>query len=325
MFARVQPPLLFVLTLLLGAGLAPPAVGQQSELDAPPPPLGAPNPGLTLNSPLPLLRQPASARRDSDWVPVEVDENVPLVEPGSACNLDDFLSKAGARIQEFVANVERFAATQSLLHESFNKGGGVLGKEQRKYEYMVSVEEIRPHVLNVEEFQSSRSPMDFPGGIAAKGLPALLLIFHPYYADYFSMQCEGLASLNGKPAWQIYFRQRKDRPNYVRSYRIGWNGPAFPIALKGRAWFSPENYQIESLQADLIDPVPEIRLSVDHTRIEYGPVHFNSRDVDFWLPKTAEVYCDVRGKRMHQRMTFSDYLLFAVDDKQKISAPKIDP
>jgi tetratricopeptide (TPR) repeat protein len=267
-----------------------------------------------------------SPPRDSRWLPPEVDENVPSVEPGSACNLEEVLQKAGQRVQEFVGNVERFTATESLLHETIKKSGAVSEREKRKYDYMVSIEEIRPGLLDVEEYLSSgTTPVDSPGGITNKGLPALILIFHPYYAGNFSMRCEGLATLNGKRTWQIYFRQREDKPNQTRSYKIGENGPAHPVALKGRAWFVADSYQIVGLQADLIDTLPDIRLTVDHTGIEYGPVHFSSRGVDMWLPQTAEVYCELKGRRIHQRMSFSNYLLFAVDDKQQISSPKTSP
>jgi len=139
------------------------------------------------------------------------------------------------------------------------------------------------------------------------------------------MSCEGLANWNGKRAWQIYFRQRADKPNKIRSYRIGLNAPSHPIALKGRAWFVADSYQIVGLQTDLIDALPDLRLTVDHANIEYGPVHFSSRGVDMWLPKTAELYCDPKGKRIHRRLSFSNYLLFAVDEKQKISAPEYRP
>jgi tetratricopeptide (TPR) repeat protein len=265
-----------------------------------------------------------SPRRDR-WLPPDVDQSVPPVEPGLACNLAEVQQKAGQKIQEFVKDVERFTATESLLHESINKSGEVSGKEKRKYDYLVSIEEIRPGILDVEEYQSSGTiPVDSPGGILTKGLPALVLIFHPYYSESFSMKCEGLATLNGKQAWQIYFRQKEDKPNRIRAYRIGMNGPSYPVPLKGRAWFVADSYQIVGLQADLIHTLPDIRLMVDHTAIEYGPVHF-SRGVDMWLPQTAEVYSDWRGKRIHQRMSFSNYLLFAVDDRQKISSPKTSP
>jgi hypothetical protein len=94
------------------------------------------------------------------------------------------------------------------------------------------------------------------------------------------------------------------------------------VALKGRAWFAADSYQIVSLQTDLIAPVPDIQLTVDRAYIEYGPVHFSSKGVDMWVPQTAELYSDLRGKKVHQRMSFGNYLLFSVDDKYKIAAPK---
>src|SRR5215831_14237211 len=94
------------------------------------------------------------------------------------------------------------------------------------------------------------------------------------------MTCEGLARWNGKSAWQIYFRQRRDKPNTIRSYRLGLDGPSYPVALKGRAWILAGSFEIARLETDLIAPLPQIKLVADHTAIEYGPVEFRSRDVD---------------------------------------------
>jgi hypothetical protein len=268
----------------------------------------------------------AASRSDSDWVPSGIDDNVPAVEPGSACNLHEVVHHAGQRIQEFVKNVERFTATASLLHESINRSGKVSGKMQRKYDYLVSIDEIRPGILSVQESLSKGLiPADPLGGMTSKGLPALVLIFHPYYAGNFSMKCEGLSTFKGKHVWQVYFRQREDKPNAIRSYILGPNSEPHPVPLKGRAWFVTDSYQIIGLQTDLIGTLPDIRLTVDHTAVEYGPVHFGSRGVDMWLPQTAEMFSDLRAKKIHRRMSFSNYLLFAVDDKQQISAPKTDP
>jgi hypothetical protein len=268
----------------------------------------------------------ASVPHDLRWSPPDIDTNVPPIEPGSTCDLQEVLQKAGARIEEFVANLDRYTATESLLQETINKSGEVSGTEKRKYDYLVSIQEIRPGILGVQEYlNSGATPADPPGGLATKGLSALVLIFHPYDSDTFSMTCEGIAPLNGQRTWQVYFRQRADKPNKIRAYRIGVNGPSHSVALKGRAWFDFDSYQIVRLEADLIDAHPDIQLTVDHTAIQYGPVHFSSRGVDLWLPQTAELYSDFRGKRVHQRQSFSDYLLFAVDDKQKVSAPKSNP
>jgi len=148
-----------------------------------------------------------------------------------------------------------------------------------------------------------------------------LLIFHPYNADKYEMSCEGLALWNGGLAWQMHFRQRSDRPSVTRSYTLGENGPSYPAALKGRAWIAADTYQIIRLEIDLVHPMPEIRLVADYTVVEYGPVNFRTSTVQLWLPQTAEFYYDWRGHRGHRVHRFSNYLLFSVDDKQRISPP----
>jgi hypothetical protein len=271
-------------------------------------------------------KTPSSASHSVSWSPREVDANIPPVEPGTACNLEEVLRNAGQRIQEFASNLEQFTATEALLQETVNKSGKVSGSEKRKYDYLISMKEIRPGILSVQEDLRSTSTLDdAPGGFITKGLPALVLIFHPYNVGTYAMACEGLANWNGQRAWQVYFRQRPDKPNTTRAYRMGKNGPSHPVALKGRAWFLENTYQILSLQTDLIEAIPDIQLSVDHTTVEYGPVHFSSRGVDMWLPQNAELYTEFKGKRIHQRMSYDNYLLFAVDDKQKISSPNIGP
>ena len=94
--------------------------------------------------------------------------------------------------------------------------------------------------------------------------------------------------------------------------------------LERRAWIAAESYQIVRMETDLVNTLPEIRLFADHTVVEYGPVRFKKRDVEMWLPQSADVYCDWRGKRMHRRHSFSDYMLFSVDEKQHIAEPQAE-
>ena len=259
----------------------------------------------------------------SNWLPPDVDEKMPPVEQGATCALEGVLEKAGERAQAFVKNVDRFTASEFLKHQAIDKWGVAAPAETRKFDYVAAIEEPRPGVLVVEEFRSSGgSPPEFPGGVVTNGLPALALIFHPDNAVNFEMTCEGLARWNGKPAWQVHFRQRRDKPNTVRSYRLGLDGPSYPVALKGRAWILADSFEIARLETDLIAPVPQIKLVADHTAIEYGPVEFHSRDVAMWLPQSAEVYYDWRGKRIHRRHSFANYMLFDVDEKQHIAEPK---
>ena len=239
------------------------------------------------------------------------------------CNLDEVLLEVQRRIREFVDNVQRFTATEKLVYESVNRAGQVAKTERGKYDYVVSIEESIAGMLAVNEYQNDHSASGAVHvGIVTKGLPALLLIFHPYYAGNYTMRCEGLTILKGNPTWQISFRQREDKPSQIRSYRIGMSGPVYEVNLQGRAWFTTDSYQIVKLESDLIKAIPEIELTVDHTSAEYGPVHFVSRGIEIWLPQTADLVSERRGKRLHERITFSDYLLFAIDNKQEIITPK---
>jgi tetratricopeptide (TPR) repeat protein len=272
-----------------------------------------------------LTKEATALPVPSNWRPPDVDEKVPPVEAGASCAVDDVVAKAGNQLMELVKDVDRFAATESLTHESINKFGLASYPEKRKFDYVVSIQEVKRGYLNVEEYRSSVGSLtDFPGGVATNGLPALVLIFHPYNAMNFEMTCEGLARWNGGLAWQVHFKQRPDKPNTIKTYRIGADGPSYPVALKGRAWISADSYQIVRLESDLIAPLPQIRLLADHAAIEYGPVRFSKGNVSMWLPQSAEVYFDWKGRRVHRRHSFSNYLLFAVDDKQKITVPKVD-
>ncbi len=280
--------------------------------------------GMTTSDELMAISAAAtSLSLPSNWLPPDLDERMPPVEPGATCALDEVIQKAERRVEEFVGNVDRYTATESLLHESINKWGLASSRETRKFDYVASIEEVKRGFFNFEEFRKSHtSQEEFPDGVATLGMPALALIFHPYNSGNFEMNCEGLARWNGRIAWQVHFRQRADKPNTIRSFRMGFQGPSHPVALKGRAWIDAESYQIVRLETDMIAPLPEIRLVADRTAIEYGPVHFRERNVDMWLPSSAEVYSDWRGRRFHRRHSFSNYLLFAVDEKQRISAPK---
>ena len=260
----------------------------------------------------------------SAWLPPDVDERVPPVDAGPACSADDIVDKTGKQLMKLVSDVDRFTATESLTHQSVDKSGIPSSPEKRKFDYVVSMQEVARGVLNVEEYRSQHGgqPADFPDGVETNGLPALVLIFHPYNARNFEITCEGQANWNGAATWQVHFRQRKDRPNSVRSYRTAM-GITYPVAMKGRAWISADTYQIVRLETDLVAKIPEIRLVADHSVIEYGPVKFRDQKTEMWLPQTAEVYYDWRGKRFHRVHSFSNYLLFSVEDKQQITVPKL--
>lgn len=258
---------------------------------------------------------------ETNWAPPDVDEEKPVVDANAGCQLDQVTQAAGERVRELVQNVDRFTATEDMEHINLSPLGVQVSRETRRFNYLVEIRPLGSHELDVEEYRNgSVSVAQFPAHIGTIGLPTLVLVFHPYYQEKYEFACEGQGLWRGKRVWVVHFHQKTDRTSEMLVYRVG--GKSFPVGLKGRAWIDQGSSQILAMESDIMRPVAEIRLLRDHQLIEYGPVDFRNATTHLWLPKSADWYCSLLGQRYHRRHTFSQFLLFSVDDAQKISKPK---
>ena len=258
---------------------------------------------------------------ETNWLPPDVDQQKLVLDPGVACQLDDVIHATGDRVKELVENVSRFTATENVEHYKLSPLGLQTSHETRKFDYLVEIRPFGDHDLDVQEYRNgSVSAQQFPGRIGTNGLPTLALVFHPYYQEKYQYACEGRGLWRNKPAWLVHFQQRADRKGTMLVYRVGTN--SYAVGLKGRAWIDAATSQILAIETDTMRPVPEIRLARDHQLIEYGPVSFRNDTMHLWLPKSADWYCSLSGQRYHRRHTFTQFLLFSVDDTQKIGKPK---
>jgi tetratricopeptide (TPR) repeat protein len=256
------------------------------------------------------------------WMPHDVDDTMPPVESTAGCPLQTIQNEAGKRVSDFVDAVNRIAATESMDNDVIDRSGLPVRHTSRSFSYVASVEQLRPGMYTMEEYRNGGIDLDvFPERIATLGLTALVMVFHPAYREDYEVTCEGLSRWHGGLAWQVHFRQRANRPPRLRSYRI--NGRSYPIALRGRAWISAENFQVENIETDLVSPVPQIRLRAEHIALEYVPVQFASHHQELWLPHSADIYFDLANHRLHRRHHFENYMLFAVDEKEQIAVPEI--
>jgi hypothetical protein len=193
--------------------------------------------------------------------------------------------------------------------------------ETRQFNYLVEIRKSGAQDLDVQEYRDgSVSVQQFPAHLGTVGLPTLVLVFHPYYQPKYDFKCEGGGSWNGRKTWVVHFQQKANSHSEMLVYHV--NGRFFPVGMKGRAWIDQETSQILAMESDMIKPIPEIRLMRDHQLIEYGPVAFASAKTNLWLPKSADWYCSISGHRYHRRHSFSNFLLFQIDDSQKVGKPK---
>ncbi len=269
-----------------------------------------------------IVSKKKSTEPGEPWAPPDVDAAVPGVSPSTPCSLPDVLAGASKRVEELVTNLQQFTAAEHLEHVEIDKRGLPSTPQRRKFDYLVMIQQLRRGMLSVEEMRDGGTSLEkFPANLATTGLPALALIFHPNYIEDFDMRCEGFGAWRGQPAWQVRFAQRANRTSRMRSYRL--SGRSFPIAFKGRAWIAADSSQVVRLETDLLAAIPEIPLTREHMEIEYKPVAFKQRQLQVWLPESAELYMDFRGHRYHRRHSFSDFLLFSVDVNQTIADPKV--
>jgi len=258
------------------------------------------------------------------WRPPGIDEVKLSLAQGVECPAGQVIYESGKRVEELVDDVTRVAAIEDLTHQTLDEVGSVIDTENRKYDYVASIVESKPGVLDVDEYRSSVTRFsDYPGGIANTGFFSLALVFHPRVRDNFELHCEGLGEWNGQANWLVHFQQRDDRPNVTQAYNIG--GQIHPVKLKGRAWISPDKFQIVRIEAEMVRPIPEILLISEHQIVDYGPVPFPRKQVSLWLPQSVEIYFDFRKHRYHRRHSFDHYMLYSVDSTEKLKEPVATP
>ncbi len=255
-----------------------------------------------------------------NWAPPMVDETTPIVAKGIVCPVSQVIQNTGARMLELVANFNNIDATEELVHERLDAIGKPIETTKRRFDYLVSISEAKPGLLDVEELRNgSAAPSVFPADIATRGVPALALVFHPDFRSDYEMTCAGQGELRGRTAWIVNFKQKDHRPSRLRLYRI--DSMVYPVSLEGRAWIDTETFQVVRLETDMIHPMPEIQLLRDYIRVDYKPVQFQGAKAVLWLPSAADMYFDFRHERYHRQENLSRYRLFSVGATQEISQP----
>jgi tetratricopeptide (TPR) repeat protein len=255
------------------------------------------------------------------WQPPSVDAEKPAIAEGLACPADHVIEEAGKRVTELVDSVNRIAATEDIFYEDLSQKGRPISTYTRKFDYVIDISENSTGLLLIDEYRHGESaPQEYAQHMAPFALGELALIFHPQMRIDFQMRCEGLGKWQGQATWLVYFRQRPDRPQRIRTYISGNN--SYSPGLKGRAWISAGTFQIVRLEAELMAPIPQLGLSSERDAIEYGPVPLKKEHTELWLPMTAEIFFYYRHYPYHRRHTFSNYDLFSVNANQKFGQPK---
>lgn len=287
-------------------------------------PVAAEQPSADLPLPaLPKTVLPPLVERP--WAPPSVDDKEYDLAPSVSCDLEAILDRAEQRLISQLGNFEKFTGTEHIEHQEVDRHGRPGPVRSKDFSYIVFVRSVNSGNFYLEESRDGGVRLDqFPTSLATTGLNSLgVNVLQPLNRDQLSFRCEGLTRIRGQAVWQLHFAENNTAPSGVREWKK--NGTVYKIPIKGRLWVSDSTYDILRIETDLEQPMEILGLTRDHLEVDYGPVTFSSRHTQMWLPWTAEMYLELRGKRYHHKHYLSDYMLFAVDTGHRINQPKEAP
>jgi hypothetical protein len=236
------------------------------------------------------------------------------------CDLPAVLAQAGVRANEMVSNIQNFTAQERIEFRSVDRIGNQYDAGSDDFNYTaVLVRESQGYTV-----QESRNPVPggrpFPIAMHDLGLTAIALMFLPEFQTNYDMTCSGAVMRNERPAWMINLRQRKDRPETTASFTAK-DGVVYPAPLKGRAWIAKDSGEVVHLEIALMHPIQPVNIQSWSLSINYAPVHFRTRNIDVWLPQSAEVYRENESGRTFTSHKFTDFRLFSVDVNMEPNSP----
>ncbi len=280
---------------------------------------------MHIAAPVVTAPEPPPSPRTRAWAPPDIDSKEYPVVQDVACNQEEVVGRTQARTARLLGNFEKFLATERIQHQEVDAYGNPGPTREKEFNYIVFVQHPRKGQSFLEERRDGGENLDsFPSALATQGLVGLgVNLFDPNYAGDLEYKCEGLGAWRGQAAWRMRFEQKKGVPSQIRTWRNSRG--VFPIPLKGRVWVAANSYDVLHVETDLREPVKELQLSRDHLIVDYGPVKFEKGNTTLWLPWSAEMFTELRGKRYHHWHTLTNYMLFSVDTGSTIGKPKIAP
>lgn len=265
---------------------------------------------------IPAAAPPPATR---GWSPEDIDAAIPPVSNETPCPLDQVLHEASQQALQLVDNLQRFSARERIEHIEFGKDGKKHNSSAESVNYVAEIQQNR-QALWVDEYRTGETETESDQPLLTDtGTAAFALIFHPRLIGNFNIRCEGKADFRGTPSWQLRFEESADPSKSFHQIRI--KNSVYQLRFKGRAWIAADGYEVLRLQTDLIAPVPQIDLQVEHLDISYAPVSFEKRKLQVWLPESASLYIAYHGHRYARLHNFNQFQLFTIATEQTVKTP----
>jgi tetratricopeptide (TPR) repeat protein len=256
------------------------------------------------------------------WAPADIDDAIPPVQVEASCPLQQILKETSRRAQDLIESLQRFSADERIEQINIDKNGKARNVSTQLVNYVAQINNNISGYPQIREYRSAITGTDKTSVVDA-GTATFALIFHPTHIRSFEFRCEGIAQVQGSPAWQLHFEETPDPNQSFHAIRVG--GELYLPRLKGRAWIASSSSEVLRIETDLASPIPQIGFNLEHLVINYAHIEFKSRSVRLCVPESATLYIAYRGHRYERVHTFDHFHLFSVDSDQAIKEPATPP
>ena len=229
------------------------------------------------------------------------------------------LAQAGVRANELVTNIQNFTAQERIKFRILDRVGNQSDAGSDDFDY-TAVLVRQSHGYTVQE---SRTPS--PVAVRSR-LPRTisacpkLPMFLPEFRDELRNDL-----LRRRPEERTSYMDDQSPPAQKPPRDDGFitakDGIVYPAPLKGRAWIAKDSGEVVHLEIVLMHPIAAANIQSWSLSINYAPVHFRTRNIDVWLPQSAEVYRETETGRTFTSHKFTDFRLFSVHANRANSPP----
>jgi hypothetical protein len=252
------------------------------------------------------------------WTPPNVDARLKSLATTPPCDLATVIGNTSGSSLVLDSNLEKFTAREFIDYRRLDNNGFPTDSNSGSFDYVYWVQHQWGGTVSRESRYPVKGSAAFRESRQDVGLASLGLIFLPDLLTDYEMKCEGLENREGQSFWVIHFQHRKDRPSRTLELTDGYRGK-----IKGRAWISREDFQVNHLEAKLMGDVPSLRLQELAVSVDYTFVQRPSKNPGVWLPKRIVAYWTFDTYRLIIAHTFSDYQFFEIQTEEKIQQPKV--
>jgi hypothetical protein len=231
--------------------------------------------------------------------------------------LNSLLVHTRQSVEVFWSQFESVSCTESVLQEKLGSKNNAEYRQKSTFDYLALLHQMKDDI-SVEESRLRKGKEHNPKNISlllTNGIPTLLMVFHPYYAQSFSYQIEGDEVSGGRKLARIRFMSIDGKP---ATTALRLRETNYPLSIQGVAWIDFETGAIQKIAAGLKSPIKELNLKALQMEVAYLPQKFPLKDGAFWLPSIATVKIQSERQQWRNVHQYSDYRLFSVTSDESV-------